>query len=347
MGASRSTGESAAGEERFSVSCFDLDSVLNDSLDATDSYIEIDLSPSESAACDTDVDAEFEFRVSFSSPLSGYPRQLPADMLFNNGQLLPLHRITSPSDTDAGSAGACRGDSTPGSNCARTGIPTEHSCAEVMSSHSQSIQEAKRPGTRWKLLSFRKSSSKVGTENEQGRKANGVKPADDGELMADRNVRRSVAENAKGVRKLLVKLRPREVGEFGWMQKQPENSPLYPEASRRLDKRMRRAKEILDRYWRIVNPFKGSRPAEEGESCEGRVFVAAAAAAAAAASFGASCRDTGVRSCPTSVGSSPIHRRVNSFVCGSRELSVRERDCSLQAAIAHCKKSFGVTDGSK
>ncbi|XP_031496464.1 uncharacterized protein LOC116261757 [Nymphaea colorata] len=344
MGASKSTRESGVGEERFSLSCFDLDSALNNSLDAPDSYIEIDLSSSESAACDADVDAEFEFRVSFSSPLSGYPRQIPADMLFNNGQLLPLHCVTSSSAKNTAFPSPGQGVSTPGSNSTGAGIPKERSCSEVSScSDHQSIHEAKRHATRWKLLSFRKSSSKVGAENEQSRKAIG-KPADDGELMADRvqcqNVGRSAADHAKGVRKLLVKLRPREVGELGWVQKQQGSSPFYHETPRKVDKRMRRAKEMLDRYWRIVNPFKGNRLAEEAESYEGRVF-------AAAASFGASCRDTGIRSCPTSLGSSPIHRRMNSFVCASRELSVRERDCSLQAAIAHCKKSFGVADGGK
>ncbi|KAF3793873.1 hypothetical protein EJ110_NYTH09162 [Nymphaea thermarum] len=327
MGVRESDAESETAEE---IS-FD----QGDSVDG-DSYIEIDLQRSASTAENRGADTDFEFRLSVSSPMRANSHHLPADMLFCNGRLLPLHCIVSP-------------DGDGGSPCPEDGTQTENKKEESLGA-GQTLEMRRRPESGRRALSFRKSS-KVGAEEEHEIR----KPMDNPEDLELTTVRdqyykgaltvgKLPESTATGLEKLLMMLRTRVSRD---VRGQTSHS-FYGHRPSRRDTRIRKAKEIIDKCWRIVNPFqahRGRREEEEGAAASSesgrsrRLFAGGVGASCREVSGVRSCREvSGVRSCPTSLGSSPIHWRVNSFAY-ARELSLRDRDCSVQAAIAHCKNS--------
>ncbi|CAN6468514.1 unnamed protein product [Victoria cruziana] len=307
---------------------------LGDSVDA-DSYIEIDLQRSASAAENGEPDTEFEFRLSVSSPVRGNSHHLPADMLFCNGRLLPLHCIASPAQ---GGGSLCLEDGK------ETGNKKECCLGEDIGAVNggQALEMRKRPDNGRRALSFRKSSSKVGAEEEHDFR-NPMNNPEDLELTPVQDqyckgaltVGKVTESTATGLEKLLMMLRPRGVRDG----RGQSSASFYGHRTSRKEKRIRKAKEIIDKCWRLVNPFQAHKGRREGEEEATADRESGRRMRFFAGRGGASCReDSGVRSCPTSLGSSPIHWRVNSFAY-ARELSLRDRDCSVQAAIAHCKSS--------
>ncbi|GLT41696.1 hypothetical protein SLA2020_157400 [Shorea laevis] len=99
-----------------------------------------------------------------------------------------------------------------------------------------------------------------------------------------------------------------------------------------------RSEEILQRNWSQVTPSNRSLvQMEKGKNRGFEIKMDAIQRVMESMSTGFGRNDKKTRSCPGSAKSSPIHQGY------ARESKVMCRDSSIQAAIAHCKRSLGQT----
>ncbi|KAF8397079.1 hypothetical protein HHK36_015986 [Tetracentron sinense] len=300
-------------EESFSFSCYDLNSTLGIFSDSEDdSYFEIGLQPTPDPPESDHQEFDF-FPISFSQTRTPLPLQ---QHLKKN----PETDCSSTLDSSSGSGSSSGDESTP--------VVTPLSTTQLSSPRKLNM-------ILWRLRGSSKISDVRPEDNRQMIVKTGCP-----ELDRSRKTSKIATAINGGIMKFLIKFRSLKI-RFK-LVKPPHQLVISSQSNRNSD---RMSEDTLHNHRRAMKPFDKWKTKSNkalgnygGKSRVMEINVDAIKGVVEAMSLsiiGRKGKET--KSCPSSIKSSPVHRGVPS------ENRTYARENSVQAAIAHCKRSFGGT----
>ncbi|CAK9153772.1 unnamed protein product [Ilex paraguariensis] len=316
----------------------------NDDYNDDDAYIEIALEPAQTPPIPTheneegNTDAELEFRMSISSvvPLPGFSSS-----------------SCSSTTTLFSSTATCSNESADAYTTMYTGVPasagSELSCIRRTNKQNEQYSRINRLFNVF-LSSMKGSPSETGNENG-GRQQPAVNKGN-WDTVRNRKAGKVTTTMNGGVMKLLVKFRSVSIRSMlASLAKPRQVTSPCPRGNRPQNER--RSEVTLRNNQRLIKPSdKWLLQRNHGESNshinntsqtgeKSRVLevnLDTIRAPPEVATRNAESNNKQAKSCPSSIKSSPIHQEILSVN------KVYARENSIQAAIAHCKRSFGQTD---
>ncbi|XP_077236974.1 uncharacterized protein LOC143878584 [Tasmannia lanceolata] len=330
-------------EESFSFNCYELDSKLKCfASDDEESFIELDLGltpPSE----------EFEFRISFSNlPLSEFKTPFPADSLLDKGRIFPLQNSTDLSFL---------------------GDMSTISCQELAGSLNpklpsrREIPNGKFPAAKRKVritLPVCDDSSNLGEGNDRHEK-NGkfIGRLKNREVIGGRKPSKLVTTINGGAMRLLIKFRSGKIfstfislvksyHSFPYhstrrnKSRDPESIWTYQRLTKPLQRWLTQSFNIINRSISSNNYNNNNKQEEKEESSiievKSRVIEIEDHNSRDLddVNLCIDCKDVKIKSSSSSTKRSEYHSGV---LRGN--MSFVERENSIRAAIAHCKRSVG------
>ncbi|XP_030924889.1 uncharacterized protein LOC115951906 [Quercus lobata] len=343
-------------EESFSFSCYDFNTAVsffseeedcgNEDDDDDESYIEIALDDDDHKDGKHDEEADaFELRISYSSP----------NIVFNE---LPTHSLTDTKIQDLGfethtiieTPSSCSSSSSTlscsSTETCSTGPPVPHVSPQPWGIHNSAV----RQGAEFPAVNEQVNTLPFSLDEEN------CLPQKNQQILIDTYqwdlVGSSKTSNNRttmsgGIMKLFIKFRAMNVRTLLATFMKSRQVISSPGSS---DHKKKKSKE------RLVKPFdKGliQRNQEQGRNISKdnekslpigekyprvlEINLDAIKGAVEAISMGVGRKNRQTRSCPTSIKSSPLHNGFPS------ENKLYSKETSIQAAIAHCKRSFGQT----
>lgn len=344
-------------EESFSFSCYDFNTAVsffseeedcgNDDDDDDESYIEIALDNDDNKDGKHDEEADaFELRISYSSP----------NIVFNE---LPTHSLTDTKIQDLDfekhtiieTPSSCSSSSSSTLSCSSTvtcstGPPVPHVSPQPWGIHNSAVRQGSEfPAVNEQVNTLPFS---LGEENCHPQKNPQILiDPYQWDLVGSSKTSNNRTTMSGGIMKLFIKFRTMKVRTLLATFMKSRQVISSPGSS---DHKKKKSKERLvkpsDKWLIQRNQEQGrninkdnekSLPIGEKYPRVLEINLDAIKGAVEAISMGVGRKNRQTRSCPTSIKSSPLH---NGFPSENKSYS---RETSIQAAIAHCKRSFGQT----
>lgn len=327
-------------EETFSFTCDDFNSAVSFFSDSEDDhcgkgdelYIEIALDKDDREEDHYDGEAEaFDLRISFSSPIAFH--EFPTHSLTNTKN--QENDIRFETDTITETSSSFTSSSTTLS-CSSTGTYRSTGPPPLVSQPWGIHKSVLRHG-----VQFPEVKEQVNTFPFSLGQQNGQKFIDTNqwELVGSRKTSKNRTTINGGIMNLFIKFRTMKVRTLLATFMKPRQVISSPDNG---EHKKKRSKERLVQrnqgQGRNINKDnKNSLPSGEKYPRVLKKNLDAIKGVIEAISIGIGRKDKQTKSCPTSINSSPIHSGFPS------EGKLYSRETSIQAAIAHCKRSFGET----
>lgn len=316
-------------EESFSFSCYEFDDDDDDNSD-DESYIEIAIEPPPPPPITTtdkiDKPPELEFRISFSSHnLSDVKTQTETSSVSSRGS------------SSTSSRGAPKTETQPEGYGSRSS--SEHSSPRKSINRRRSVQF---PAAN-RVLNLIRSNLRlspdtversVSTGRSDENRRLGIQNLSNWELVKNRKASKIMTVMNGGIMKFFIKLRSikiRPVLSFVKPQKAASSSQ-----AERPQQHITRSEEKVNLHRTPIKILDKQR--DHKRSSSGMISLdAIKEAIVEAMSLSSTKKQT--KSCPTSIKSSPINHKAG--IQSHDQSRIYTRDNSVQAAIAHCKRSLG------
>ncbi|KAJ6395155.1 hypothetical protein OIU77_020421 [Salix suchowensis] len=327
-------------EESFSFSsCYDFNSssfqsIFSDESD-DESYIEIALDPSNiqqknyGGDIDNWSDEEMELRISFSSSVPFQEPSTPASSIeYESAATLSKSPSSSSSSTTTFTMNSSSPSKESGQWDTQMGSEASNSTCRI-----QKANKRKVPKVNSFLIMLNPSLTVPSEANdENGRPANNNQL----ELVRTRTKgSRETATNSSGIMtRFLVKFQTLKIRTLLASVMKSCQETSFP-----------REKKNIGTYQKLMKPFdkwlvrkgQGSRSSSNKPFGNGEKSGVVEKNVVDAMSTPVGGKDGKSTSCPTSTKSSPTHQ---AFSGGDQDHKICAKDNSIQAAIAHCKRSF-------